>query len=343
MPVASPDLPLIYRQMLRSRLFEEAVRDLWQAGSIPGEMHLGLGEEAICAGLVMQLQDGDAMALDHRGTPALVMRGVAPEKLIREFMGAPDGLCGGMGGHMHLFAPEHLAASSGIVGAAGPAAAGFALAARQLRPGTVSLAFFGEGAVNQGMLMESFNLAAVWKLPVLFVCKDNNLAITTSSDTVTGGRLADRARGFGLAYFAADGSDVEAVWRVAAKALHRARRGDGPAFLHFECVHPEGHFLGDPLVEMARQPKDRLKEMAPSLLKAAVRGRGAPVGQRVGSLTTISRLVGRAALKELWGRHDPLTKCRKKLKLNPGQLEAIDAAVRAEIETAVTTATEPED
>ncbi len=342
MPDNRPDLPLLYRQMLRSRLFEEAVRDLWQAGRIPGEMHLGLGEEAICAGLVMQLQDGDAMALDHRGTPPLLMRGVAPERLVREFMGAPDGLCGGMGGHMHLFAPEHLAASSGIVGAAGPVAAGFALAARQLRPGTVSLAFFGEGAVNQGMLMESFNLAVVWKLPVLFVCKDNNLAITTSSDTVTGGRLADRARGFGLAYFAADGSDVEAVWRTGAKALQRARRGDGPSFLHFECVHPEGHFLGDPLIQMARQPKDRFKQMAPPLLKAAVSGRGAPVGRRMGSLTTISRLVGRAALREVWDRYDPLAKCRRKMKRNHGQVEAIDAAVRAEIDAAMAAATEPE-
>ena len=339
MPHTKPDLPLLYRQMLRSRLFEEAVRDLWQAGWIPGEMHLGLGEEAICAGIVMQLRRGDAMALDHRGTPPLLMRGIDPDSLLKEFMGAPDGLCGGMGGHMHLFAPEQLTASSGIVGAAGPTAAGFGLAAQQLRPGTVSLAFFGEGAVNQGMLMEAFNLAAVWKLPVLFVCKDNNLAITTASDTVTGGRLADRARGFGLAYFAADGADVEAVWRVAAKALRRARRGDGPSFLHFECVHPEGHFLGDPLIQIARQPGDQLKQMAPSLLKAAVRGRGASVGKRVGSLTTISRLVGRTALKEIWGRHDPLAKCRKKMKLDPRQLDAIAAAVKAEIEAVVARAT----
>ncbi|MDJ0873814.1 MAG: thiamine pyrophosphate-dependent dehydrogenase E1 component subunit alpha [Desulfobacterales bacterium] len=339
MPHTKPDLPLLYRQMLRSRLFEEAVRDLWQAGWIPGEMHLGLGEEAICAGIVMQLRRGDAMALDHRGTPPLLMRGIDPDSLLKEFMGAPDGLCGGMGGHMHLFAPEQLTASSGIVGAAGPTAAGFGLAAQQLRPGTVSLAFFGEGAVNQGMLMEAFNLAAVWKLPVLFVCKDNNLAITTASDTVTGGRLADRARGFGLAYFAADGADVEAVWRVADKALRRARRGDGPSFLHFECVHPEGHFLGDPLIQIARQPGDQLKQMAPSLLKAAVRGRGASVGKRVGSLTTISRLVGRTALKEIWGRHDPLAKCRKKMKLDPRQLDAIAAAVKAEIEAVVARAT----
>ena len=335
-----PDLPLLYRQMLRSRLFEETVAALWQAGRISGEMHLGLGEEAICAGVVLQLQDGDAMALDHRGTPPLLMRGVAPELLLQEFMGKPGGLCGGMGGHMHLFAPDRLASSSGIVGASGPTAAGFALAAQQLRPGTVSLAFFGEGAVNQGMLLESFNLAAAWKLPVLFICKDNNLAITTSSDTVTGGRLADRARGFGLAYTHADGSDVEAVWRAAAKALTRARRGGGPSFLHFECVHPEGHFLGDPLVQIARQPGGQLKEMAPPLVKAAVRGRGASMGKRVGSLTTISRLVGRAALKEVWGRHDPLAKCRKKLKFDSRQLEMIAAAVSDEIQTAVAAATE---
>ena len=132
---------------------------------------------------------------------------------------------------------------------------------------------------------------------------------------------------------------MEAVWRVGAKALRRARRGDGPAFLHFVCVHPEGHFLGDPLLQIARQPGDQIKQMAPSLLKAAVRGRGASVGQRVGSLTTISRLVGRAALKEIWGRHDPLVKCRKRLKMHPQQLETIAGALKAEIETVVANAT----
>ena len=145
---------LVYRQMLKSRLFEEAVAVLWEHGLISGEMHLGTGEEAIVAGVVLQLKDGDAMALDHRGTSALLMRGVDPYLLLREFLGQPDGLCKGMGGHMHLFAPELLAASSGIVGASGPAAAGFALASQYLRPGAVSVAFFGEGATNQGMLLE---------------------------------------------------------------------------------------------------------------------------------------------------------------------------------------------
>ncbi len=189
------DLWALYPLMLRSRLFEEAIAKLWHEGLISGEMHLGTGEEAIIAGVVSQLRDGDAMALDHRGTAALLMRGLDPVPIIRELLGRPDGLCGGMGGHMHLFSKEHLAASSGIVGAAGPAAAGFGLAANHLRPGSVSVAFFGDGAMNQGMLMESMNLAAAWKLPVLFVCKDDGWAITTKSGEMTGGDLNERARG----------------------------------------------------------------------------------------------------------------------------------------------------
>lgn len=156
-----PDLWSLYRQMLRSRGFEEVVKDLWEKGEISGEMHLGIGEEAIAAGVVTHLQKGDAMVLDHRSTPPLVVRGVDIVFLLREFLGRADGLCCGMGGHMHLFSPEHLAASSGIVGATGPIGAGFALAAQHLRPQNLAVAFFGEGAMNQGMLMESLNLAVI--------------------------------------------------------------------------------------------------------------------------------------------------------------------------------------
>jgi pyruvate dehydrogenase E1 component alpha subunit len=174
-----PDLWSLYRQMLRSRRFEEAVKDLWEKGEISGEMHLGVGEEAIAAGVVAHLEKGDALVLDHRGTPPLVARGVDLVLLLREFLGRTDGLCCGMGGHMHLFSAEHCAASSGIIGASGPMAAGFGLAAQYLRPETVAVGFFGEGAMNQGMLMESLNLAVAWKLPVVFVCKDNKWALTT--------------------------------------------------------------------------------------------------------------------------------------------------------------------
>lgn len=169
----------LYAMMKKSRLFEEAIAQLWKAGLISGEMHLGTGEEAVLAGVIPHLRQGDAMAVDHRGTAAFLMRGIDPVLLLREMLGRPDGLCGGMGGHMHLFSKEHLSASSGIVGATGPAAVGFAMAVQTLHPGAISVAFFGEGAMNQGMLMESINLAAVWNLPVLFVCKDDGWAITT--------------------------------------------------------------------------------------------------------------------------------------------------------------------
>src|SRR5512137_2711929 len=220
-----PNLWSLYRQMLRSRRFEESVKVLWEKGGISGEMHLGIGEEAIAAGVVDHLREGDAMALDHRGTPPLVVRGVDLVSLLREFLGIENGLCSGMGGHMHLFSPKHLAASSGIVGAAGPFAAGFAMAAQYLRPGNIAVAFFGDGAMNQGMLMESLNLAVAWKLPVLFVCKDNALAIATESPKVTGGHLLERATGFGLKAVEVDGSDVEQVWMVANEEISRLRGG----------------------------------------------------------------------------------------------------------------------
>ena len=153
------DLWSLYALMKRSRQFEGAVTQLWKDGLISGEMHLGTGEEAILAGVVPQLCPGDAMAVDHRGSAAFLLRGVDPVLLLREMLGRDDGLCGGRGGHMHLYSKEHLAASSGIVGAEGPTAVGFALAAQYLRPGTITVAFFGEGAMNQGMLMESINLA----------------------------------------------------------------------------------------------------------------------------------------------------------------------------------------
>src|SRR5512141_3142323 len=238
------DLWALYALMYRSRVFENAVTKLWDEGLISGEMHLGTGEEAIAAGIVSQLQEGDAMALDHRGSPPLLMRGVDPYRLLREFMGCPDGLCSGQGGHMHLFSKEHLAASAGIVGSSGPAAVGFALAAQRLRPGTIAVGFFGEGALNQGMLMESIHLAAEWRLPVLFVCKDDGWAITTRPGSEAAEAMEPRVRGLGARFLEVDGLDVEQVWQAAQSALEWLRAGNGPAFLRARCVHLEGHFLG---------------------------------------------------------------------------------------------------
>lgn len=333
-----PDVWLLYRQMLRSRKFEEAVSVLWQQGKISGEMHLGVGEEGIIAGVVAQLQDGDALTLDHRGTSALVVRGVDLLLLLRELLGCSDGLCGGMGGHMHLFSREHLAASSGIVGASGPAAAGFALAGQQLRPGSVAVAFFGDGAINQGMLMEAFNLAVVWELPVIFVCKNNEWAITTRSDAVTGGTVSQRAASFGLPVADVNGVDVESVWEVAAQAFARARNGDGPTFIHAACARMEGHFLGDPTVKTARNLVAGLKPYAGPLARAATASGGASLAERVAGLKSISTMIRRTMADQHWRRRDPLQALRRKLYVDKARLDQIEQEVIQEIRDVVESA-----
>ena len=325
------DLWPLYKQMYKSRLFEEAVIKLWDEGLISGEMHLGTGEEAIMAGIVDHLIDGDALALDHRGTSPMIMRGVDPILLLKEFIGSPDGLCGGMGGHMHLFSKEKLIASSGIVGASGPAAAGFALTAQYLKNGNIAVAFFGDGAMNQGMLMESMNLSVAWNLPMIFVCKDNDMAITTVSSKVTGGNLKERARSFGLNDYSVDGNEVEEVWAAAGKAIQKSRKGDGPSYIHATCFHFEGHFLGDPLLRVARQPVKEMKQMAGPLMKSTSKIAGASVIKRAVSLGSIVSILGKTVKNELFSRKDPLTLARSKLEKDKKRLQELEDEVKNEI------------
>ncbi|MGZ4595048.1 MAG: thiamine pyrophosphate-dependent enzyme, partial [Actinomycetes bacterium] len=148
----SERLQELYLQMCRIRCAEQAIGRLWRDGLVSGEMHLGVGEEGVIAGVLVHVQPGDALALDYRSTPPLVARGVDLTAIFLELLGSPDGLCGGRGGHMHLMSRPHLAAASGIVGAPGPLACGFGLAARYAGEGRVAVAFFGDGAVNEGML-----------------------------------------------------------------------------------------------------------------------------------------------------------------------------------------------
>jgi TPP-dependent pyruvate/acetoin dehydrogenase alpha subunit len=332
-----PDLLSLYKRMIRSRLFEVAVKQLWDEGAISGEMHLGLGEEAIVAGVIDHMIDGDAMALDHRGTPPMLMRGVDPVLLLREFLGRPDGLCRGMGGHMHLFSRQHLAASSGIVGASGPAAVGFALAGQQLRPGTLAIAFFGEGAINEGMLMEAMNLAVAWKLPVLFVCKDNDWAIFTKSSETTGADPGERARGFGMDVMEVDGSDVEAVWSAAREAVARARSGLGPTFVHASCTHFEGHFLGDALLRRARQPIGKeMRGDAWELVKSFLSLKGAPLRQRLASVKSTTSMIDRAKEQNSLER-DPIEVTRRKLA-NEDAAKIVEEQVAQEVQQVVETA-----
>ncbi len=329
------DLWSLYRQMLRSRLFEEKVMELWDVGHISGEMHLGLGEEAIIAGVVSHLQEGDAMALDHRGTPPLVMRGIDLVSLLRELLGFEDGLCGGWGGHMHLFSQELLAASTGIVGATGPMGVGFALSAQVLRPHNIAVAFFGEGAVNQGMVMESLNLAVVWNLPVLFVCKDNTLSITTYSPSVTGGNLLERARSFGMKARDVDGTDVEQVFSCAGELIRELRDQNGPAFILARCAHFEGHMLGDPLLRVVRHPLQRGKEISGGVVRATLSKKGIPRDDRMKNLWTIASLLKKAAAGQKKKGNDPIYLARQKLLKDKTHLYQIEKDVREEIDEAL--------
>ena len=328
----SPDLLLLYGLMLRSRLFEEAVTQLWKDGLISGEMHLGTGEEAIVAGVVSQLREGDAMALDHRGTPPLLMRGVSPVPILRELLGQPDGLCGGMGGHMHLFSKSHLAASSGIVGAVGPMAAGFGLSAQHLRPGAIAAAFFGEGAMNQGMLLESMNLASAWKLPVLFVCKDDRWSITTQSSSMTGGQLRDRANGLGIPTVETDGRDVGRVWEAARPAIERARAGNGPTFLHAQCVHLEGHFLGYQLLRVTRRPLREMPGMAIPLTRSFLSPGTASLRERLAGLQLVtSTLLTTLRDPRRASENDPVMRTRVALGSDKARLSETEDAIEREI------------
>ncbi|MFW9998806.1 MAG: thiamine pyrophosphate-dependent dehydrogenase E1 component subunit alpha [Candidatus Hodarchaeota archaeon] len=317
----------LYRSMLYSRLFENAVKDLWEKGKISGEMHLGTGEEAIIAGIVLQLENGDAIAVDHRGTPPFIMRGIDPILLLLEFLGHPKGLCSGKGGHMHLFSKEHLIASSGIVGSSGPAATGFALALKYKEQKNIAVAFFGEGAINQGMMLESMNLASVWNLPVLFVCKDNDWAASTDTNDTIGGSLLDRAKGFGIEGYEVDGKDVEVVWKAANEAISKIRSYNRPQFIHAHCVHTEAHFLGDPLLRYQRNP---------NLLAEVVKPLKEYPGESLDEILLLFRKIGGQTKKKV----DPIVVTQKKLKNDPDRLKKIEEEVSRKIEQTINKALE---
>jgi TPP-dependent pyruvate/acetoin dehydrogenase alpha subunit len=189
--------------------------------------------------------------------------------------------------------------------------------------------------MNQGMVLESLNLAASWKLPVLFICKDNEMAITTLSSSVTSGSLIERAKSFGMNATEIDGSDVQAVWNAAKSAIEHARKGDGPSFLHMHCRRPEGHFLGDPLIRMARHPVKEMKDMAGPLLKSVTKKKGSSVGQRAGNLRSVLSLLGKTVKNQRIKEKDPLALLRQKIITDKERLIRIEREEKEEIQAAV--------
>jgi pyruvate dehydrogenase E1 component alpha subunit len=194
----------------------------------------------------MQLDDRDAIASTHRGHGHCIAKGVEPDGMMKEIFGRKDGVCGGKGGSMHIAdLSKGMLGANGIVGAGGPLACGAALTAKTLKTGGISVAFYGDGASNQGAILESYNLAKVWNLPVIFVAEDNGYAETTAASWSVAGSQTGRATGFGLPTRQVNGFDFFEVYEVASEMIERARSGGGPSLLHVKLARFYGHFEGD--------------------------------------------------------------------------------------------------
>ena len=236
----------LYRQMLEIRRTEEALARLHQAGQIPGACHTYVGEEAIATGVCAHLSDTDTVLSTHRGHGHALAKGVPPREVIAELLGKATGCSRGRGGSMHLFKPEvGMLGTSGIVGPSILMAAGAGYSAMLAGSDRVSVAFFGDGAVNNGAFHEGLNLATIWDLPVLFVCENNLYATEVPFATVTKQpSVAARAASYGIAGVELDGNDVLAVHRAAGEAVARARAGGGPTLLECKTYRTRPHSEG---------------------------------------------------------------------------------------------------
>ena len=249
--IPSPDTLLeMQRRMLRIRRFDERASKMVKRGKIPGTVHTSIGQEAQVVGACMALTEGDYMSGNHRSHGHPIGKGSPLGPLMAELCGKADGVCGGKGGSLHLadFKVGSLG-ESGIVGSSIPIATGAALSAKVLGNGKVALAFFGDGAANQGCLYEAMNLAGVWDLPVVFLCENNQYALSTPAHTVTSGVISERAAGFGMPGVRVEnGQDVLAVHEAVLEAVERGRRGEGPTLVEVVTYryneHSEGLRLG---------------------------------------------------------------------------------------------------
>jgi TPP-dependent pyruvate/acetoin dehydrogenase alpha subunit len=249
----------LYRQMLTIRKFEERVAGCFAGGEIPGFIHLCSGQEASAVGICAALRADDLMASNHRGHGHCLAKGAEPRKMMAELFGRSTGYCRGKGGSMHLCGPAlGILGTNGVVGAGIPIAVGTAVASLVRRTGQVTVAFFGDGAVNTGAAHEGFNLASVWRLPVVFVCENNGYAEFTPQATHSRvPSVAARAGGYGMPGIVVDGNDVLAVLQAGRDAVDRARRGEGPTLIEALTYRFRGHHEGD---AMAYRPKGEAEE-----------------------------------------------------------------------------------
>jgi TPP-dependent pyruvate/acetoin dehydrogenase alpha subunit len=235
-----------YRQMVRIRLFEEQVNELYTRALMPGLAHLYSGEEAVAVGICEALRRDDYITSTHRGHGHCLAKGAVPDRMFAELLGKEAGYCRGKGGSMHIADPAtgNLGANA-IVGGSVGIATGAAFTAKRTGTDRVAVCFFGEGALGQGSLYEVMNLAQLWKLPVIYVCENNLYNEYTHYTETTAGSILGRATAFDLEAASVDGQDVRVVHEVASRLVKRARAGEGPAFLQCDTYRYSGHHVGD--------------------------------------------------------------------------------------------------
>ncbi len=282
-PLSRDDLLKAYRTMRTIRDFEERLHVEFAKGDIPGFVHLYAGEEATATGIMMHLTDVDRIASTHRGHGHCIAKGVDVHEMMAEIYGKVTGACRGKGGSMHIAdLSKGMMGANGILGAGAPLICGAGLAAKFRGDGGVGITFFGDGASNQGTVLESMNLAAIWNLPVIFVVENNGYAESTSVEYATAvDSYVDRAAGFGLPGVTVDGTDFFAVHEAAGEIIRRARTGGGPALLECKMIRFFGHFEGDAQTykakgenELNRETRDCLKIFGNRVTSAGVLAQG---------------------------------------------------------------------
>jgi acetoin:2,6-dichlorophenolindophenol oxidoreductase subunit alpha len=309
LPLDKGDLLRAYRTMRTIREFEERLHVDFARGDIPGFVHLYAGEEAAGTGIMMHLHDGDRIASTHRGHGHCIAKGVDVVEMMKEIYGKKGGSCHGKGGSMHIAdLGKGMMGANGILGAGAPLACGAALAAKYRKRGDVAISFVGDGASNQGMFLESLNLAAVWNLPVVFVVENNGYAESTSRDyAVAVDSYVDRAAGFGLPGVTVDGTDFFAVHEAAGEVIKRAREGGGPSLLECKMIRFFGHFEGDQQtyrgkgeVEDIRANRDCIRKF-----RAQVTAAGVVAGAELDAIDAEARDLIDTAVKEAKAAPEP--------------------------------------
>jgi len=309
--LSKSELLKAYRTMRTIREFEERLHVDFGRGDIPGFVHLYAGEEAAGTGIMLHLGDGDRIASTHRGHGHCIARGARVDRMFAEFFGKTTGYCKGRGGSMHIadVSAGNLGAN-GIVAGGMPIAVGAALSAKMQKNGKVVVCFFGDGANNEGAFHESLNMAAIWKLPVVFVCENNGYSELTPIDDMVGqSDLWKRARGYGMLGGRYDGNDPGAVREAAREAIDRARRGMGPTLIELMTERLVGHYLGDPQHYRAPDEVEQASAREPIIrLRAALAAQGISEMQLDSAVLVAREEIEQATAKALGATEvDPST------------------------------------